>query len=262
MYINQEISKEIESCIANSHHSVTKVTSGSDTLSLSTGGAFYLGPDAFLSQVVGWGFYPDLTTLKNELDDIEQFYKAHDCSINIELSPYVNPGLLSVFKEKQFSVEELNTISYLEFSDEEVNFNSQFNSNGKSFTIRSVDESSLSEWAQIVAIGFDAADVEEQFLQYAQAEAITAYAAFHEENMVAGATLSVHESVCDLGVTSTLPIFRGHGLQKALLLARLQDAQHQQIRLASVTTEPGSISEQNIQKIGFKPAYTRLKLVL
>ena len=72
----------------------------------------------------------------------------------------------------------------------------------------------------------------------------------------------MHGCVADLGVTSTLPAYRNLGLQKLLLKERLQFAQNNGISLATVTTEPGSISALNVQKIGFHCAYTRIKLTL
>ena len=70
------------------------------------------------------------------------------------------------------------------------------------------------------------------------------------------------DDVCDLGVTSTLPAYRGKGLQKKLLFTRLNFAKQHGMALATVTTEPGTISDLNIQKLGFHCAYTRIKMTL
>ncbi len=82
------------------------------------------------------------------------------------------------------------------------------------------------------------------------------------EKIVAGATVALHGEVCDLGVTSTIPAYRGKGLQKQLLLTRLNFAKKNGLVLATVTTEPGTISDLNIQKSGFRCAYTRIKMTL
>ena len=72
----------------------------------------------------------------------------------------------------------------------------------------------------------------------------------------------MHGDFCDLGVTSTLPAYRGKGLQKQLVKIRLSAAKRQGLSWATVTTEPGSVSDINVQKVGFHCAYTRIKMTL
>ena len=116
--------------------------------------------------------------------------------------------------------------------------------------------------APIVALGFDYPEVQEQFFHYAQSKGVTAFAVYDGDNIVAGATIAMHGDFCDLGVTSVLPAFRRKGLQKKLLHTRLNFAKELGLSWATVTTEPGSISDQNIQKVGFCCAYTRVKMTL
>lgn len=50
-------------------------------------------------------------------------------------------------------------------------------------------------------------------------------------------------------------------MQTALLAARLADAGGQGCHIAVVTTQPGSKSQQNVQRQGFELLYTRAILV-
>jgi hypothetical protein len=51
-------------------------------------------------------------------------------------------------------------------------------------------------------------------------------------------------------------------VQTALLSARLAWAREQGCDLAVSIAQPGSISHRNIERFGFRVAYTRTKLVL
>jgi hypothetical protein len=50
-------------------------------------------------------------------------------------------------------------------------------------------------------------------------------------------------------------------VQTALFAARLAWARGQQCDVAVSVTQPGSISQRNIERFGFRVAYTRTKLV-
>jgi GNAT superfamily N-acetyltransferase len=60
---------------------------------------------------------------------------------------------------------------------------------------------------------------------------------------------------------ATLPAHRRHGVQSALLATRLERAGRAGCDVAVVTTQPGSKSQENVQKHGFELLYTRAILV-
>ena len=72
------------------------------------------------------------------------------------------------------------------------------------------------------------------------------------------AALSVTQGVAAFYGTSTLPEFRGRGVQAALLAARLHLAAEAGADLASVFVTPGSGSERNVRRAGFRVAGVRL----
>ena len=63
--------------------------------------------------------------------------------------------------------------------------------------------------------------------------------------------------VAHLYIDSTLPEYRGRGLQVALLKTRLADARKAGFELASVQARPGNGSCRNIERAGFSLAYTK-----
>ena len=79
--------------------------------------------------------------------------------------------------------------------------------------------------------------------------------------IVGGATMRISEGVAQLTGAATVPAHRRRGVQTALLSARLADAAAAGGDIAVVTTQPGSKSQQNVQRRGFDLLYTRAVLV-
>jgi ribosomal protein S18 acetylase RimI-like enzyme len=76
-----------------------------------------------------------------------------------------------------------------------------------------------------------------------------------------GASLYLHDGTAMLCGAATLPAFRRRGVQSALLHARLSQARQAGCDLAVVTTQPGSKSQENVQRAGFELLYARAVLV-
>lgn len=57
--------------------------------------------------------------------------------------------------------------------------------------------------------------------------------------------------------TATLPDYRGRGVQTALIARRLHEAALHGCEYAVVSTVPGSGSQRNMERRGFRVAYTK-----
>ncbi|MBI3406447.1 MAG: GNAT family N-acetyltransferase, partial [Acidobacteria bacterium] len=77
-----------------------------------------------------------------------------------------------------------------------------------------------------------------------------------------GGAVCIHEGVGVVNGASTLPEFRGRGVQRALLLTRLHYALEHGCDLAMTNTQPGSGSQRNVERLGFRVAYSRTKFFL
>ena len=71
--------------------------------------------------------------------------------------------------------------------------------------------------------------------------------------------LGIHEGVALFSGAATVPELRRRGLQAALLEARLHYAFEHGCDLAMMVAEPGSDSQRNAERKGFRIAYTRTK---
>jgi len=88
-------------------------------------------------------------------------------------------------------------------------------------------------------------------------EGFTFWQATRASALAGGASLRVCDGVAQLYGAATLPEHRRHGVQTALLYARLRAAAAQGADLATVTTQPGSKSQHNAQRQGFELLYAR-----
>jgi hypothetical protein len=79
---------------------------------------------------------------------------------------------------------------------------------------------------------------------------------------VAAGGMSIHDGVALLAGASTIPEWRHRGAQGALLQSRLDYAVQAGCDLAMIGAEPGSASQRNAERQGFRIAYTRIKWAL
>jgi GNAT superfamily N-acetyltransferase len=101
-------------------------------------------------------------------------------------------------------------------------------------------------------------DVMEGFFHGKSAQA---FMAFVDGEVAGGGALTVHDGVCGLFGASTLPAMRGRGVQAQVLRSRIDWAISHGCDLAASIAQPGSISHRNIERAGFRVAYTRTKLI-
>lgn len=75
----------------------------------------------------------------------------------------------------------------------------------------------------------------------------------------AAGVLCVHQGVALFGGSATIPELRHRGLQTALLHERMRYAFEQGCDLAMMVAQPGTESQRNAERKGFRIAYTRTK---
>ena len=93
----------------------------------------------------------------------------------------------------------------------------------------------------------------------ARARGTVCFIARWEGHPIAAAAIAMHDGVALLAGASTDPSFRGRGAQAALLDTRLAYATSMGCELAMMGALPGSASQRNGERQGFRIAYTRIK---
>ena len=133
----------------------------------------------------------------------------------------------------------------------------------------------LGTWIDVVVTGFASPDaqgvvseesyprdlVESVMADMASAEGFSRTLARRDGVPAGGASLRLSEGVAHLCGAATLPEHRRKGVQSALLWARLEIAAGAGCDTAVVITQPGSKSQENVQRQGFHLLYARAILV-
>jgi hypothetical protein len=119
-------------------------------------------------------------------------------------------------------------------------------------------------WAETAARGWsEAGDFSALMLDLARISAARddapLFLAELAEEPIAAAALCIHEGLVLLAGASTIPEKRKQGAQLALLEARLRYGAERGCDLAMMCAHPGSASQRNAERHGFRIAYTRTK---
>ncbi|MDP1831277.1 MAG: GNAT family N-acetyltransferase [Geothrix sp.] len=88
------------------------------------------------------------------------------------------------------------------------------------------------------------------------------FLAYVEDQPAGGGMLGVVDGVALLSGDGVLPRYRGLGLQKALIRARLAFARDQGCDLACASTAPGTASQRSYEACGFHAAYPKIEMAM
>ncbi|HEY9230056.1 MAG TPA: GNAT family N-acetyltransferase, partial [Gemmatimonadaceae bacterium] len=138
-------------------------------------------------------------------------------------------------------------------------------SSSPNITTRIVDEREAPLWARVSAEGWSSeapelgAIVEQLGAVTARARGAHCFLAELNGLPIAAGALNVHNDVALLAGASTIPSARRQGAQSALLRARLDFAKSLGLELAMIVAQPGSASQRNALRQGFRPVYVRSK---
>jgi GNAT superfamily N-acetyltransferase len=231
---------------------------------IAGGAACYAEDGSPLNKIVGLGFGG--VPSGDALDEIERAFAERGAPTHIELSNLADPAIGADLTGRGYQLVSFENVLGRALDGE------------KGTVAPSGVEVRLSDdreaWLHVVVDGFAHPDVEgvpshENFPRAIIENAIgdieqagaTPYLAFRDGVVAGGASMRMSDGVAQLTGAATAPTHRRHGVQTALLSTRLADAARAGCDIAVVTTQPGSKSQQNVQRRGFHLLYTRAVLV-
>lgn len=225
---------------------------------MTDGGAYAMfdGADSPLTQTFGLGMFGPATAA--QLERIEAFFAERGAATFHEVSPLADPSALAVLTGRGYAPFEFTSVLYQPLSESVPSVSS-------GLRVRVAEASSEHEaWARASAAGWSEFPELEAFMLgfgrvAAAAEGTLPFVAERDGRIVATAMMAVHDGVALLAGASTIPAERGRGAQSALLSARLQMAVSRGCDIAAMGAQPGSGSQRNAERNGFRIAYTRLK---
>jgi hypothetical protein len=217
--------------------------------------AMFDGPHSPLTQTFGLGLFGSLGDV--EFERIEDFFQERGAAVHHEVSPFIDMDTLTRLGARGYRP--------IEFSSVLVRPAVADIASTSGIEVRKIDEEEADLWASVSAKGWDAESpalgefMEALGLVFTQAAGVHCFVAELDGQTVAAASLCLHERVALLAGASTLPAARRKGAQAALLRGRLLYAVEQGAELAMMVAQPGSGSQRNAERQGFRLAYTRTK---
>lgn len=237
-----------------------KVFPGSGARWIEVAGASVLfdGATSPVTQTFGLGLFEKATG--DDIERIEEFLLERGAPVFHEVSPLADAALLPLLNERGYQPFELTSVMFRPIS----RGSAQAAAHVEKIPVRVVGDAERELWAQTSARGWSEYEELTDFilgLAQVSAERRDAFCFLAEQDgqPIATGALSIHEGVALLAGASTVPEGRKRGAQLALLDRRLRYAADAGCDIAMICAQPGSASQRNAERQGFRIAYTRIK---
>lgn len=224
-----------------------------------------------LNHVAGIGMERPVTD--KDIEDIERLFKAIGVQPEINLCPFAHSSAVEVLKKRGYMIcAEMNVyaLSLRDYEAEDGSYHEDGEckqTKGNDIDITPVSKEDHALFIRFSTTGFASAGSPNPDLFHTLATIATLrpdtrlYVAKIDGKIAGTAGLALITTslgkVAELYIDSTLPEFRGRGVQVALLKARLAEAKRDGYDIAAVTTWPGGVSARNMERVGFKLAYRK-----
>jgi GNAT superfamily N-acetyltransferase len=219
--------------------------------------AMFDGLASPLTQTFGLGMFAPPTD--DQLAVLEQFFRERGAAANHETSPLADPAVAPLLAGRGYRPIEFSNVLYRPIALPTAG------DADPAIAVVRVEPGDASRWARTAAEGWgtEGLAVGEFVLGIGSVQVGAAgfhgFLATRGSRDIAAGGLFIHEGIALLAGASTIPSARRLGAQFALLHARLRFAADSGCQLAMVVTLPGSGSQRNAERHGFRVAYTRTK---
>jgi hypothetical protein len=191
-----------------------------------------------------------------DLEAIERFFTSRGSVVFHEVSPHAGIDLFARLAGRGYKPVELSNVMY-----QAIDSNTAFAVN-PDLRVRAVEKHEADWYGAVASRGWSETPEVLPFIQgfaRSSVEVATCFVAELDRNTIATAALFIHDGVALLAGASTIPEGRRNGAQLALLDARLRAAAARGCDVAMMVAAPGSASQRNAERNGFRVAYTRTK---
>ena len=219
--------------------------------------AMFDGVGSPLTQTFGLGLFSSPNA--DDLASLESFFTGRGADVFHEVAPLAAPELLPMLSARGYHPVELTTVMHLA-----LEYGRLPAVRATEATIRRIDATELQRWAEASAAGWGQAPALADFMRdfglvMGSSRGVSCFVAEFGGTIVGTGAMAMHDGVALLAGASTIPEHRGRGVQSALLRARLEYAVAHGGRIAMMGAAPGSTSQTNAERQGFRIAYTRTK---
>jgi GNAT superfamily N-acetyltransferase len=203
-----------------------------------------------------------------DLEIVERGYARAGVRVQVELSTLADPSVARLLTARGYQLVGFENILARRLDE--------VTAAPSAIAVRDVPVAESDLWIETMLHGFLAPDVfdgpesheafggdalRRAYQAFAAVPAVSRQLARVEGEVAGGATMYQRDATAILCGAATLPAWRRRGVQSTLLWQRLAQAREAGCDLAVVTTQPGSKSQENVQRAGFELIYSRAVLV-
>ena len=222
------------------------------------GYAVFAGADNPYSRIVGLGLAGPVS--EGAFEQVEAFYRQHCVQPTFSLCPLADPTLLEHLNRRGYQVEMFMHVWCRPLVPGET-----FPAPPSGVAVRAIEPEEADLWTLVAFRGgldSDEAIPNDSVIiaPYPLMTQARCWLAWHDGLPAGAATLAVHDGVAGLFGASTRVPHRNRGVQHTLIAARLAAATADGCDLATVHTEPGSDSQRNVERLGFRLGYTKVTM--
>lgn len=221
--------------------------------------AMFDGVGSPCTQTFGLGLFDPVTDAV--MAQVEEFFRRRGSDVFHEVCPLAERSLVGLLNVRGYQPLELSNVLF-----RPIGPGLQLTSSrDDSVRVRLIEPGEHDLWARTAAGGW--ADVAPELHDYLvglgglipHRRNTHHFLADKQGEPVAAGAISLFEGVALLAGACTVPRWRRQGAQLALLEHRLRFAVENGCDLAMMVAEPGSASQRNAERQGFRVAYTRIK---
>ena len=232
--------------------------SGARWIEVAGAYAMYDGVSSPLTQTFGLGMFDKVTSA--EMEVLEEFFQERKATVFHEVSPLADLALLPLLNERGYQPIEFTSVMFRPiWRGDHVAA-----SRNEKIKVRLTGDGKRELWAQTAAKGWSEFGELADFMReagqiIAKQENALSFLAVLEGQAIAAGVMNIRDGVALLAGASTIPEARKQGAQLALLDSRLSYAAEHGCDIAMMCALPGSASQRNAERHGFRIAYTRIK---
>jgi GNAT superfamily N-acetyltransferase len=231
----------------------------------------FIEPGSPFNKVAGLGF--DGVPPTDFFETLERGFADRQAPLQFEVSSLGDPGVVHTLTRRGYHLVGFENVLALRIDARMAHGATE---TPAEITVAAASVAESSTWIDTVVTGFLHPDVfdgppshesisrdvlDRIFGDTVAARGFERSLARRGDVVAGGASLRVQDGVAQLNGAATLPAHRRQGVQTALLHYRLGEAARRGCDVAVVTTQPGSKSQENVQRAGFELIYSRAILV-
>ena len=220
--------------------------------------AMYDGRSSPVTQTFGMGMFQPLT--ERDLKALEQFFLDRGAPVCHEVSPHSDLSVLPLLNDGGYQPIEFTSVMYRPISKESP----LLTATNDKIRVMLTGPSEADLWAEVAFKGWSEFGELADFLHdvgrvNARRDNARSFLAVLDGRPIATGLMNIFDGVALLAGASTIPEGRKKGAQLALLEERLRYAAQHDCDIAMMCALPGSASQRNAERHGFRIAYTRIK---